>query len=370
MNIETTNRKYAYWLLTNPILTSAQKRKLSEHFNGSFSLYFASDKDLNNSQIFHNLDEIDRYNRQKEKWRIDDEYFKFLETGYDFLTIEDEDYPDSLMNIHDKPYGFYINGSFPKANSRCIAMVGARMPSIYGKNMATELAKELGRFGYIVVSGMAKGIDAFSHVGCMDAGGKTIAVLGCGVDVIYPKANAAIYERIVDNGCIISEYPMGTAPVATNFPARNRIISGLSKKIIVVEARRKSGSLITADFALSQGRDLYAVPGRMNDSLSLGCNELIYQGAGIITSVEDFMKDLTDIADSMYKGVAESLPNTNSLAREEAIVYSCLDLYPKSIEDILSEAKLDFLAVLAAIAGLTRLGIIREVFKNYYIRLG
>ena len=368
--MEVFDRKYSYWLLANPVLTGAQKRKLCEYFSDAFSVYFATDEDLKNSHIFHKSDEFDSYYNQKNKWDLNGEYERFLGTGFSFVTMEDEDYPLGLVNIHGKPYGLYINGVLPKCDDKYIAMVGARMASAYGKKMATELAGTLGKFGYTVVSGMAKGIDAYSHIGCMDEGGKTIAVLGCGVDVIYPNQNAYIYERIVENGCVLSEYPLGTQPIAQYFPSRNRIISGLSKKIIVVEAKRKSGSLITADFALSQGRDLYAVPGRVGDVLSAGCNDLIYQGAGIITTVEEFMKDLTDIEDSMYTGTSESILNTNSLAREEAIVYSCLDLYPKSIEDILSEVKLDFLEVLAAIAGLMRYGIIREVFKNYYIRLG
>ena len=368
--MEMIDRKYSYWLLANNTLTSAQKRKLYEYFSDAYNLYFASDEDIKKSHILHTSDEIEAYYYHKKKWDLDGEYERFMNTGFTFVTVEDPNYPQGLMNIHDKPYGLYINGDLPSNEDKYIAMVGARMASIYGKKISTELATTLGRFGYTVVSGMAKGIDAYSHVGCMDGGGKTVAVLGCGVDVIYPSQNANIYERIVENGCIISEYPLGARPLAQQFPARNRIISGLCKKVIVVEAKKKSGSLITADFALSQGRDLYAVPGRVGDVLSAGCNDLIYQGAGIITTVEEFMKDLTDIADSMYTGTSESILNTNSLAREEAIVYSCLDLYPKSIEDILSEAQLDFLAVLAAIAGLTRYGIIREVFKNYYIRLG
>lgn len=365
-----SNRKYAFWLLSNNSLTTTKKRKLFEYFTDAYQLYLADKLDIKNSQILQDDDELYAYTKQKEGWDIDGEYERFLHSGFDFVTLEDEAYPTGLQNIHDRPYGLFINGTMPTNTNQFIAMVGARTASAYGKKMAIELAGGLARCGYTIVSGLARGIDAFSHQGCLDAGGKTIAVLGCGVDVVYPMQNAALYEQIAENGCIVSEYPPGTPPVATQFPARNRIISGLCKKVIVVEAKKRSGSLITADFALAQGRDLYAVPGRVGDALSLGCNELIYQGAGIITSLEAFMKDNLEMSNSMYTGTSVSAADTNSLAREEAIVYSCLDLYPKSFEDILIEAKLEFLEVLAAIAGLMRLGIIKEVFKNYYIRLG
>jgi DNA processing protein len=235
--------------------------------------------------------------------------------------------------------------------------------------MAEALAKALGEQGFCVVSGMARGIDGYAHQGCLQTPSPTVAVLGCGVDICYPRENRGLYEKIRQQGCILSEYPNGSQPLAAQFPQRNRIISGMAELVIVVEAREKSGSLITADFALEQGKDIYAVPGRSNDTMSAGCNRLIAQGAGIITSVSDFISNLQDMA---FTGLASQVAGQDEnffLEKEETLVYSCFDFYPKSIEAVLQETGMELLQLLSVIINLCDKGFLREYYKNQYVRI-
>jgi DNA processing protein len=213
---------------------------------------------------------------------------------------------------------------------------------------------------------MARGVDAAGHTGALISDGITIAVLGGGVDVVYPGENRHIYNEIIDKGgAIISEHIPGTKPLASYFPMRNRIISGLSDVVVVVEAKERSGSLITADYALEQGKDIYAVPGRITDSLSAGCNNLIHQGAGIITDIGGFIKEL----DLLPENTAEQMTlDKIFLEKEELLVYSGIDLRPKSIEDLLQKTGLSVPEMLQILLSLEQKGFITETFKNFYIR--
>ncbi|RQD68224.1 MAG: DNA-protecting protein DprA [Tindallia sp. MSAO_Bac2] len=222
---------------------------------------------------------------------------KYVETIYSMIgscqiiTILDEDYPMMLKNIYDPPYVLYVNGKL-KPEIPLIAMVGARKASAYGKWAASEFSKQLVQFGAGVISGLAYGIDTSSHQGALDAAGYTVSVLGCGVDHIYPASNRKIYEQIALTGAIVSEYPPGTLPQKHYFPARNRIISGLSHGVFVLEAGLKSGSLITAEFAMEQGKEVYALPGHINHGLSHGTNRLIQDGAKMVLKPEDIIDEM------------------------------------------------------------------------------
>lgn len=215
------------------------------------------------------------------------------EKNIQILTIKDEDYPYLLKQIYDPPSVIYIMGNKKILSQNGIAIVGSRNCSLYGQKIAKYLSYQLAKKGIHIISGLARGIDTFSHIGTLQAKGKTIAVLGSGLDVIYPPENAKLAEKIVESGgCLVSEYIVGTKPLGEHFPARNRIISGLASGVVVVEASEKSGSLITVDFALEQGKNVYAVPGNINSPNSLGTNSLIKQGAKIVTNVEDILEDL------------------------------------------------------------------------------
>ena len=217
-----------------------------------------------------------------------------MNINYEEITINDKCYPKQLKNIYDAPKKLYIRGNKDILNKNGIAIVGSRDCTKYGELIAKNLGYNLSKNGFVIISGLAKGIDSFAHIGAIYAKEKTIAVLGNGIDTIYPKENEIIAKKIIEyGGAIISEYPEGAKIERKNFPARNRIISGLSQGVVVVEAKEKSGSLITVDFALEQGRDVFAVPGPISSICSIGTNELIKDGAIPITSFKDILHKIT-----------------------------------------------------------------------------
>ena len=209
------------------------------------------------------------------------------------LTWEEDAYPRRLKEIDQPPPVLYLRGDLLPADEWAVAIVGTRRITAYGRQVTEEVATTLARSGVTVVSGLARGVDSVAHKAALDAGGRTIAVLGSGVDVIYPSEHRSLAERMIASGAILSDYPVGTAPDGVNFPPRNRIISGLSLAVIVVEAGQKSGALITAEFAAEQGRDVFAVPGNINAPQSAGCNALIQQGARPLLQARDVLEAWT-----------------------------------------------------------------------------
>lgn len=257
-------------------------------------------------------------------------------------------------------------GSSSGSGLPAVAIVGARMCTPYGKNQAYRFAAELARQGVQIISGLAQGIDSMAHEGALSVvGGKTFGVLGCGLDVVYPRQNAGLYKRVAQNGGLISEFPEGMPPKAANFPQRNRLISGLADIVLVIEAREKSGSLITVDFALEQGRSVYALPGRVDDALSQGCNRLIAQGAGIACSPDMLLEELK-IERNRTACVEER--NNFGLASDLELVYSCLDFEPKSVQAIQETCGMPTLQLLQVLVELEIKGMAREIMKSYYVR--
>ena len=301
---------------------------------------------------------------RKKNWDLEEKYAALGENGISFCPVR----WSHILNSSGISWMLHtVCTSKGKCliSKRRVAVVGARMCSEYGKKMAEQIGEKLALCGAEVLSGMARGIDAYGHIGALKAGGNTYAVLGCGVNVCYPRTNQKLYENILSHGGIISEYPPETEPIAQLFPARNRIISALSDVVVIVEAKERSGSLITADFALEQGKDIYAVPGRVTDSLSMGCNNLIRQGAGIINSVEDFVKDL-----ELYTCIDTTQENFNKLLleKDESLVYACLSLRPKSMEELLKKTGFAMPQMADILQRLIQKDFITESFKNYYIR--
>ena len=225
--------------------------------------------------------------RKQEPERIEEELKK---AGVRFVAALEERFPQKLKEIPDPPFGIYYKGRMPEENEPAAAIIGARLASGYGREQARRFGRRIGARGIAVISGMARGIDGIAQKAALDAGGKSYAVLGCGVDICYPEENRDLYEQLLQEGGVLSEYPPGTFPDARLFPPRNRIISGLSDLVLVIEARKKSGTLITVDMALEQGREVYALPGRVSDALSDGCNRLIRQGAGPATCPQDILE--------------------------------------------------------------------------------
>jgi len=218
-------------------------------------------------------------------------YEVFLESGARLTHLYDEDYPELLKNIYDPPVLLYYIGELAQSHDICVAMIGSRRATAYGTQAAAMLAKEVAYQGIYVVAGMARGIDSVCHQAAMEAGGRTLAVLGSGVDVVYPRENEKLYRRIAENGAVISEFPLGTLPKPGHFPMRNRVISGLSHGVVVVEAGEKSGTLLTVEHALSQGRDVFAVPGPITSPGSVGTNRLLKQGCKPVLTGKDIWEE-------------------------------------------------------------------------------
>lgn len=268
-----------------------QKRYLLQNFKTIENLYNATEKELLNiNGIGENYAKI--ILNPEKKLVIDKHIEYMIKNNVDIISIDSKEYPQILKNIYDPPLSLYIKGNKEILNSTCVAIVGCRDATNYGKHVGLELAYNIAKYKISIVSGLAKGIDAVAHKGAILARGKTIAILGNGLDTVYPKENIQLAIEILKaEGAIISEYPLGEKPNKKNFPERNRIVSGMSKGIVVVEAKEKSGTLITVDFALEQGRDVFAVPGDINKKNSEGTNKLIKQGAKLITSYTDIIEE-------------------------------------------------------------------------------
>ena len=272
--------------------------------------------------------------------------------GARVVDILSEAYPKLLMEIPDPPPFLYLVGEL-KGSEPAVAIVGSRRATQYGLCTATRLARDLALSGVTVVSGMARGIDTAAHWGAVKAGGRSIAVLGCGIDLTYPPENGALCQAVGQSGALVSEFPLGTAPLAENFPRRNRIISALSRGVVVVEAGEHSGSLITARFALEQGREVFAVPGNVNCDGSRGVNGLIKEGAKLVERVEDILEELA----LPCPGTAAS-PTTFSLTPQEAEIYVLLCRGPLQMDDVIVQSELSAAEVSATLLGLELKGAV------------
>lgn len=285
-------RDIDYWIWFSSLsgLGPVKARKLLEVYKDPRIIFNLSESELKAYKQLSakNMEEI--LNREKRD-RVDSVNDLMLKNDIKIITILDTNYPEKLKQIYDPPVVLYYRGKL-RLSEFSIAIVGSRKTTNYGACTAKKLSYELAMRGVQIVSGLARGIDSIAHEGCLDAGGKTAAVLGCGLDYIYPPENSRLYENILNSGgLILSEYPPGTPPLQYNFPARNRIISGISSGVLIVEAAGKSGSLITAGYALEQGREVFAVPGNIDCSYSKGTNQLIRDGAKIVLGVEDILEE-------------------------------------------------------------------------------
>jgi len=294
-------------------------------------------------------------------------YERLRSDGVEACCVEDKEYPEMLRTIPDPPYLIYYRGDLNTLNQFCLAVVGSRRATSYGRTQAFRFGRELAGQGMAVVSGMARGIDTEAHQGALEAGGKTAAVLGSGIDVIYPRENRQLYGRIAENGIVVSEFAPGTQPEPGNFPARNRTISGLSRGVLVVEAKQRSGALITADFALEQGRDVFAIPGPINSQNSAGTNNLIKQGACLVDSLEDILHEY-----GMDEAV-HPVPEQGVLAfpedSDEAAVLEALAHETVHFDRLVQLSRLGAGKLSAALLKLELEGIIRAMPGNYYVKV-
>lgn len=288
-------------------------------------------------------------------------------SDYRIVSKGDIDYPERLVKIKGAPEKLYLRGKLPDPDKKTVAIVGARNASDYGLTLAKTIARILSLNDVQVISGLAMGIDTSGHIGAIEVEKSTFAVLGCGVDICFPSHNSNVYERILDyGGGIISEQEIGMPPLPYNFPLRNRIISGLSDVVIVVEARDKSGSLITADYALEQGKTIFACPGRVGDSLSRGTNNLIKQGAYILTSADDVLEHLGLIVDGILPKKEKDI---STLDYFERVIYDTLQKDTLHIDQIVEKVKMPVTKCLNVIMSLELNGFVETTINNYYRRV-
>lgn len=363
LELREKNAEYWLWLCSLRELYRMHIHGLLEYFVSPAELFCAPEKEINSCSGLNQSQKKAILGSRNvfDPIKINHELHA---SGIKFISLEDEEYPRRLKEIIDYPYGLFVKGRLPADEMPSAAVIGSRRCTHYGRKNAEKLGIVLAEHGIQVISGMALGIDGYAQMQTLETGGSSFGVLGSGVDICYPKYNRVLYHRLVEQGGVLSEYPPGREPLAHHFPIRNRIISGLADLLVIVEAKEKSGTLITADLALEQGKDIFAVPGRPDDPLSAGCNRLISQGAGILLEPEGVLEQLGISS----KTGAKNKKNNILLETKENLVYSCVDFIPKSIEELIGRTMLPVSELMAVLTLLEMKGYIEEPMKNYYAK--
>jgi len=353
-----------YWLGFNLVrgIGPVRLRALIDHFGDVRAAWHAPEPALRDL----NLDRRALSNLLKVRRAQDLEALQatLARKSIDVLTWASPDYPALLAEIADPPPVLFVCGEITPEDEWAVAVVGTRKVSSYGREVARRLGRELARNGVTVVSGLARGVDGIVHRAVLEAGGRTIAVLGSGVDHIYPPENRDLAIDIVANGAVVSDYPLGTRPEATNFPPRNRIISGLSMGTVVVEAGLRSGALITADFALDQGREVFAVPGNILSPNSAGCNRLLRDGAHVVTEVRDILETLRLDQVPEKQAARITLPETPT----EAALFGRLSAEPRHLDELARASGLSVAQVSSTLVMMELKGMVRQAGSNQYVR--
>ncbi|MDX9917357.1 MAG: DNA-processing protein DprA [Gudongella sp.] len=346
-------------------ISSDRINKLSEWANGLTNIYDLSKEEIKNSGLLSPSQQLRFFDKNRTGYLTD--YIKRVRiTGAEIITILDDVYPDSLRTIADSPKVLYVKGSFLKEDSISISIVGSRKATAYGRWASESFTKDLVKLGVTIVSGLATGIDSYAHRTAIDNNGRTIGILGCGIDIIYPKKNRNLFEEVERAGAIVSEFPLGTPPLQHHFPMRNRIISGMSLGVLVIEAQEKSGTLITAGFAAEQGREVFALPGNINSLYSKGTNLLIRDGARPLLSVEDIIEEIPELKQrSMMKKLDDigDIP----LSETERKIVDILKEGPLHCDIIALRTGLNVSTVLGTLTILEMKQVIQELGSRVYM---
>lgn len=364
-----------YWVALHlvPGVGAVTFRQLVKHFGTPKEVFEADTKDLTEVRGLKpaSIEEIRKFSTGK---RAEYSCRLMQKLCVEVITFEHPAYPPNLASLYDAPALLYVKGRLTEADNYSVAVVGSRHATFYGQQTTENLCRCLANYQVTIVSGMARGIDTAAHKGALSGKGRTIAVMGSGIDVIYPEENARLYGSISENGAVISEYPFGAPPEPKNFPIRNRIISGLALGIVVVEATQKSGSLITANFALEQGREVFAVPGSINSLRSSGTHKLIKQGAKLVERAEDVLEELEvyrkrDTAAPLQAPEICSPPvrDVQLSDDEKALLYG-LDAYPQHIDDIVRQGGLAVQKISSMLLGLELKGLVEQLPGKFFIR--
>ena len=360
-----THDEYWYWLCSINGLSPYMKKCLIQEFDSPEEIYEAKPAEII-KRTGLKAEFADAFTAEKDKDLIQRGFEKLQKNNVGFISIDNVRFPARLKQIDDCPLCLYIKGNLPDENRPTIGMVGARACSGYGREYALKFSRALALKGVQIVSGMAVGIDSICAGGAIEMNGATFAVLGSGIDVIYPRDNIELYYQIIAaGGGVISEYPPGTPPLAWQFPHRNRLIAGLSDRLIVIEAGKRSGTLSTAMHALDQGKEVYALPGRANDRLSRGCNELIKDGAGMLTGVEEFMEESG--LDKYISVPGACIPEGSKVPVPPGLL-SFKGYEPIGIKELSEKSGLPASEVLGKLSELELDGLIERVSGTFYAR--
>lgn len=359
------NDQKPFWIGFNLVkgIGAARVRSLMAAFGDLESAWRASPQALRAAGLGPKL--IDALVKVRAEISLERVCERFEAQGIQVLTWDDEEYPRRLKAIDQPPPVLFVRGGLLPEDEWAVAVVGTRRITAYGRQVAEEVARALARQGVTVVSGLARGVDAVAHHVSLECGGRTLAVLGNGVDCIYPPEHRQLGERIMANGALISDYSPGTPPDGPNFPPRNRIISGLSQAVVVVEAGERSGALITAKFAADQGRDVYAVPGTITAPQSRGTNWLIQQGARPLLHAHEILEALNLTLVNEHRAARKAVPADPT----EAKILSLLDAEPRHVDELRNQSGLPIEQVSAALALMELKGMVRQVGGMQYVIL-
>ncbi len=362
---EQENLFYLNALNCLPFLGPRRITALAEHFASPRKAWEASEEELRSVESLHSF--AGRLVREREKLDPELEWERLEKSGLNCLGVDSSAYPPLLRQLSCPPPVLYCRGHLDLEDSPAVAIVGSRRSTFYGKEVAHRLAGELSSAGVSIISGMALGIDTAAHRGCLDHNGYTVAVLGCGLDHCYPPGNSDLMEQIAAAGAVISEFPLGTKPLPGHFPQRNRIISGISLGTVVVEATAKSGSLITADMALEQNREVFAVPGNIGSPYSRGCHQLIKEGAHLVESAADILKEIL-VEQPAEEQLSLQTAGLDFSGAEKALL-AIIPYQPMHIDDIVQASKSPASEVITPLLSLELKQAVRQTPGKYFCRI-
>ncbi len=355
-----------YWIGLNMILTPRQFHLLLGHFSSPGEAWEASSEEL---KAIPGLErQAEKIVTRRQELDLERELSKIEQLGLKITTVADETYPRALRSLAKPPPILYLRGDYRERDELAMAIVGTRRCTPYGRMVAEQLAKGLSERGFTIVSGMALGIDTAAHRGALASGGRTIAVLGSGFENVYPRENAGLMKRIITSGAVLSEFPLQALPERWNFPQRNRIISGLARGVVVVEAPERSGALITARLALEQGREVFAIPGRITDEASRGANRLLREGAKLVGEVEDMLEEFPDLRETLSAAGPRRKERPELSPLEEGLLET-LEWEPIHFDEILEATGLSHAELSHGLLQLQLKDLIKEFPGKRYAKL-
>ena len=357
------NEELKYWVGFNliPGIGKVKFSQLENYFSTLAQAWEAPSAELKQAGLDRKV--IDDISHWRSTISLDNEMEKLDRYGVKALTYHDKNYPSRLKEIYDYPPLLYVRGSLVPEDEWCLAIVGSRRATVYGKQVTADMAADLAQSNITIVSGLAKGIDTIAHHSALAAGGRSIAVFGCGLDVVYPFENTNLARNVMQQGALVSEYPLGTKPKAENFPRRNRIMSGMCLGVLVIEAGESSGAIITANLALEQNREVFAIPGSVLSPMSRGTNHLIQEGAKLVRNYTDILEELNLTAVAHQIEMKEILPASEA----ESLLLKRLGAEPVHIDEVCRISGLPIATVSSTLAMMELKGMVKQVETMNYV---